>query len=339
MGKITKAEYNALKEKVELLEQYLNGGKGSGNFGHKGRPGLVGGSGKSGSVSSKDSSGSEKIEKSERDSYIEAIKGNKWTKKFVEDEKFKDLDESDLKGLAEIAKNGKISYENVIQMKSVREAMDYVDSHKPLDSEQNKALVDKTEKEFLAQITKEAEARGGLKNERKVFLITGLPGAGKTSNGLGDKLNSGYIEFDNDIAKGVPALSKYFDGGKGANTVQDVSSKAQEQALQKLMSRGTNIAWPMVGKNPDKLEAQIRKFNKAGYKVELALVHADLETSLARTTTRYLETGRFVGPSYVKDCTKKGKNPLDVYKKFEKSGFTDEDGKKINVKFSGIKNA
>ena len=45
MGKITKAEYNALKEKVELLEQYLNGGKGSGNFGHSGRPGKVGGSG------------------------------------------------------------------------------------------------------------------------------------------------------------------------------------------------------------------------------------------------------------------------------------------------------
>lgn len=224
-------------------------------------------------------------------------------------------------------------------MKSVREAMDYVNSHKPLDPEKNKALVDKTEKEFLSQITKEAEARGGLRNERKVFLITGLPGAGKTSNGLGDKLNSGYVEFDNDIAKGVPALSKYFDNGKGANTVQDVSSKAQEQALQKLMSQGTNIAWPMVGKNPDKLEAQIRKFNKAGYKVELAIVHADLETSLARTTTRYLETGRFVGPDYVKSCTKKDKNPLDVYKKFEKSWFTDEDGKKINVKFSGIKNA
>lgn len=51
MGKITKAEYNALKGKVELLEQYLNGGKGSGNWGHSGRPGKVGGSGKGGSVS------------------------------------------------------------------------------------------------------------------------------------------------------------------------------------------------------------------------------------------------------------------------------------------------
>lgn len=46
MGKITKAEYNALKEKVELLEQYLNGGKGLGNWGHSGRPGKRGGSGK-----------------------------------------------------------------------------------------------------------------------------------------------------------------------------------------------------------------------------------------------------------------------------------------------------
>lgn len=336
MQKITKKDYEELKNKIQILSEFLNGGKGSGNWGHTGRPGKVGGSGKGGSIASKKSTDKEEGKKSD----IEAIGGNKWTKKFVEEKKFKDrLDDSDLKGLAEIAKTGKISYENVTKMKSIREAMDYVNSHKPLDPEQNKALVDKTEKEFLSQITKEAEARGGVKNEKKVFLITGLPGAGKTSNGLGDKLNSGYVEFDNDIAKGVPALSKHFDGGKGANTVQDVSSKAQEQALQKLMSQGTNIAWPMVGKNPDKLEAQIRKFNKAGYKVELALVHADLGTSLARTTTRFLETGRFVGPDYVKSCTKRGKNPLDVYKKFEKSGFTDEDGKKINVKFSGIKNA
>lgn len=335
---MTTSSYNIkkLNNKLDSLIEALNGAKGSGNFGHAGRPGKVGGSGKGDSISPKESIDKEEGKKSD----IEAIGGNKWTKKFVEEKKFKDrLDDSDLKGLAEITKTGKISYENVTKMKSVREAMDYVNSHKPLDPEQNKALVDKTEKEFLSQITKEADARGGLKNERKVFLITGLPGAGKTSNGLGDKLNSGYVEFDNDIAKGVPALSKYFDNGKGANTVQDVSSKAQEQALQKLMSQGTNIAWPMVGKNPDKLEAQIRKFNKAGYKVELAIVHADLGTSLARTTTRYLETGRFVGPDYIKSCTKKDKNPLDVYKKFEKSGFTDEDGKKINVKFSGIKNA
>lgn len=45
-------QYNRLYEKIASLEklivEYLNGGKGSGNFGHSGRPGLRGGSGKGG---------------------------------------------------------------------------------------------------------------------------------------------------------------------------------------------------------------------------------------------------------------------------------------------------
>lgn len=339
MGKITRAEYNALKEKVELLEQYLNGGKGSGNFGHKGRPGKVGGSGKSGSVSSKDSSGSEKIEKSERDSYIEAIKGNKWTKKFVEGEKADEWETADLRGLAEIARTGEISYDSVMKMPAIKKMADYVNSTKQLNPAENKELVDKTEQQFLDTITKQAEARGGIKNERKAFIITGLPGAGKTSNGLGDKLNNGYLEFDNDIAKGVPALSEYFAGGKGANTVQEVSSAAQTQALQKIMKNGTNIAWPAVGKNKAKLEKQIRMLHNAGYEVEIACVDASLNTALARTTTRFLETGRFVGPDYVKSCTTDGNSPIKAYNDLKKTGLTDDDGKKINIKFSGVKNA
>lgn len=46
--KITKEEYNSLQEKVEKLEKLVNGGPGSGNFGHGGRPGEVGGSSKTG---------------------------------------------------------------------------------------------------------------------------------------------------------------------------------------------------------------------------------------------------------------------------------------------------
>lgn len=41
--------YNELKDKVECLDVLLNGGKGSGNFGHAGRPGKRGGSGRGGS--------------------------------------------------------------------------------------------------------------------------------------------------------------------------------------------------------------------------------------------------------------------------------------------------
>ena len=36
-------QYNLLSEKVKELAYFLNGGKGSGNFGHSGRPGQRGG--------------------------------------------------------------------------------------------------------------------------------------------------------------------------------------------------------------------------------------------------------------------------------------------------------
>lgn len=43
--KITKSDYEKLNSKLSELETSLNGGKGSGNFGHSGRKGKVGGSG------------------------------------------------------------------------------------------------------------------------------------------------------------------------------------------------------------------------------------------------------------------------------------------------------
>lgn len=41
-----KKDYNEILERIEALEKILNGGKGSGNWGHLGRPGQLGGSGK-----------------------------------------------------------------------------------------------------------------------------------------------------------------------------------------------------------------------------------------------------------------------------------------------------
>lgn len=49
---MNKKLYNELKVKVESLEKQINGGKGSGNFGHAGRPGERGGSAPEGSVAS-----------------------------------------------------------------------------------------------------------------------------------------------------------------------------------------------------------------------------------------------------------------------------------------------
>ena len=54
MQKITKKDYEELKNKIQILSKFLNGGKGSGNFGHLGRPGKVGGSSSQGTTASSD---------------------------------------------------------------------------------------------------------------------------------------------------------------------------------------------------------------------------------------------------------------------------------------------
>lgn len=48
--RMKKSTYNELMKKVEKLEKLVNGGKGSGNFGHAGRPGEVGGSASGGGI-------------------------------------------------------------------------------------------------------------------------------------------------------------------------------------------------------------------------------------------------------------------------------------------------
>ena len=48
--KMKKSVFEMIEQRIEALEKMLNGGKGSGNWGHAGRPGLVGGS-SSGGVS------------------------------------------------------------------------------------------------------------------------------------------------------------------------------------------------------------------------------------------------------------------------------------------------
>lgn len=63
MQKITRKDYEELKNKIQILSEFLNGGKGSGNWGHTGRPGKVGGSGKGGSISPKESTDKEEGEK------------------------------------------------------------------------------------------------------------------------------------------------------------------------------------------------------------------------------------------------------------------------------------
>lgn len=217
-------------------------------------------------------------------------------------------------------------------------AADYIKNHTKLIAEENEKLVNKVMNEFENIIIEQAIERNGgneLPRGRKVLYVSGLPGAGKSSGSVGIFLKeNAAIEFDNDIAKTVPSLAEYYDGGLGANTVQDIVSAAQDKLLSKLINEGYNIVLPAIGKKVGKITDIINRFKKAGYQTrELVYVHVDNLTSQNRAFQRFIKTGRFVDPiGYIKDIENK---PENAYNDIEKEY---NNGVRIFTKISKIDN-
>ena len=129
------------------------------------------------------------------------------------------------------------------------------------------------------------------------MFVTGLPGARKSSGFVSEFLNKyGAIEFNNDIAKTVKSLEKYYANGLGANVVQNIVSEAQKQLLPELLEEGYNIVYPAIGKKVEKVKYELNKYKNAGYDLSLIEVSVSNPTSQNRALKRFIETGRFVDP-------------------------------------------
>ena len=206
----------------------------------------------------------------------------------------------------EIATTRNLTSEEIASLDIYKYARDYTDSHLQLIPSEHTELVKQVETEFEDTILKQAIERNGgkeLPRGRKLLYVTGLPGAGKSSGSVGAFLKeNAAIEFDNDIAKAVPSLAEYYDGGLGANTVQQIVSAAQKNLLPRLLKEGYNIVYPAIGKKITKIYDELHLFEQANYNDrELIYVHVDNLTSQNRAFNRFISTGRFVDPiDYIK---------------------------------------
>ena len=239
-----------------------------------------------------------------------------------------------------IATQRNLTSEEIASLDIYKYAKDYTKNHPQLDASKYPELVKQVEVEFEETILKQAIERNGgkeLPRGRKLLYVTGLPGAGKSSGSVEAFLkNNAAIEFDNDIAKTVPSLADYYDGGLGANTVQQIVSEAQENLTLKLLKEGYNIVYPAIGKKINKVKKQLQSFIDNNYQVrELEYVHVDNLTSQNRAFIRYLATGRFVDPiDYIKDSVANG--PELTYNQIEKEF---NDGSRLFTKISKIDNS
>lgn len=138
-----------------------------------------------------------------------------------------------------------------------------------------------------------------VKRGHEIWLVTGLPGSGKSTGFVGPiSIDNRARVVDSDaIKERMPG----FCNGLGAPNVHAQSKSINDRILAESLKRGDNIVYPVLGYNADYVGDQIDTFRRKGYKVHLILNELPFSQSLARCLERRLWTGRNI--------------PLDMFKK------------------------
>lgn len=151
--------------------------------------------------------------------------------------------------------------------------------------------------ELRRDIIDDLYGNGAPKKERKVYLISGPPGSGKSTlvKNQGYLSKHGAIEIDSDMAK---EQLPEFNAGRGANLVHEESSGIADSVLKRAMENGDNIVHQIVGKSKAGLMKKIKEFTDAGYSVQVDNLFIEPERSMESVVSRFHRNGRFVPPEY-----------------------------------------
>lgn len=138
-------------------------------------------------------------------------------------------------------------------------------------------------------------------SNQTVTLFIGYPGSGKSK----------YIEPDNtsdspirntqfglliDPDEYQRDLMGYHSGMGSNNTLVYAVSVVKPEILKTALDRGNDIVIPMVGGTPDAILNEVVSFVTKGYKVKIASVKTDLNTSYNRSLNRAEQGGRLISP-------------------------------------------
>ncbi|MEI6210308.1 MAG: JAB domain-containing protein [bacterium] len=148
-------------------------------------------------------------------------------------------------------------------------------------------------------LAKELYGNGAVVKGRELWVVMGLPGAGK-SRVVGDKLKKehGAYEVDADLVK--EKLPEFNDGEHAGRVHKESGEIAEDLILERLaIPAGDNIMFPTVGRNAPKLLDKVDGWKKLGYRVHLIHVEVSTDQSIERALMRWVETGRFVDPQYI----------------------------------------
>ena len=296
--------YEELKNRIERLEVLLNGGKGSGNWGHQGRPGKVGGSSREGG-----GFGSAENRKRGEARY-----------------KNQDVAHREMSYVMRAAHKGQtVALSDVENEPSIKEAFRRAEFDKStLEEHKGDKKREKLQQKLVDRLLGDSNGSftgkdrdgehfdGKVEQGREAYIVIGRPAGGKSSvfaNPLSKEHEARIIDSDT-VKKWLPE----FDDGFGAGKVQDESAMIMERALKKATDRGDNVIIPKIG--GESVATMAKELKSKGYKVHLKYNEVSEANSVTRALSRFVETGRWLDPKYLSSIGDKAER---FYKKYSRN--------------------
>lgn len=157
---------------------------------------------------------------------------------------------------------------------------------------------------------------GAVEQGRHADIIIGPPAAGKSSV-FADPLSAEHMAriIDSDEAK---KLLPEFDGGYGANRVQEESAYITESlVLKESILNGDNIVIPKVGSSAKSIIEIAEALKQEGYSINIYLNSLPMDKAITRGIGRFIKEGRYVPIEYMQSV---GNKPVETFNILKERG-------------------
>lgn len=157
----------------------------------------------------------------------------------------------------------------------------------------NSAYYKAKEPEILA---KELNKLENIDSGRKIIVVDGLPGAGKSTALQKFLKNQKETYYTTDVDTIREYFPEYYQGGIGSDLVHlPASNILKKIILPKALSEGKNIVFQMTG-NFEKLDKVLRETHKNGYSINYINIQIPTNIAILQANNRHKTNGRFMDP-------------------------------------------
>ena len=140
-----------------------------------------------------------------------------------------------------------------------------------------------------------AKPKTEVKKDKNIFIIIGLPAAGKSqiANDIADKYGAYIVDTDYATRK----FPEFRNNNFGANIVHDEAKNilwGDPGLFDYCLTEGCNIVFPTVGYNWERIKKYGEDFKSKGYRSHLILVALDRTKAVRRAYERFIKSKRYV---------------------------------------------